>query len=268
MKTTYWKTKITDAREDAISVRGYDLADLIGRITFGEMFYLLMRGELPTLQEGKMIDAMLVACADHGIVPTSVVARYAVAAGTPLQGALAAGLLTIGDVYGGAVEQAAQFFAEALQHFEEGSETKAARQIVDDHASHNPIPGFGHPLHPNGDPRSISLLALAGELGLAGRAIALAKAIEKRLRATRGKTVPLNADGALAVVALDLGFNWRVTRSFMLFSRAAGTLAHSSEELIDGTRWRRPPPAEYVSRTHDDYYEGPPSRSLPPERTP
>jgi citrate synthase len=263
MKIAHWKTKITDTYEEEILVRGYDLTELIGRLSFGEMFYLLTRGELPAPNTGKMIDAMLVACADHGIITTSVAARYAIASGTPLQGALAAGVLMIGDVYGGAVEQAACFFHKHGE-IAAGKDIDAiAVEIVKNAGKNNKIPGFGHPLHSKGDPRTIRLFALARQLGVAGKSVALATALESELSRHTGKLIPINADGALGALAIDLGFDWRICRSFMLLSRTAGVLAHAGEELCDGTRWRLPPPAEYEARSHEDYYEGPPRRSLP-----
>lgn len=265
MPVARWKTRITDTQEDLIAVRGYDLTDLMGRITFAEMFYLLTRGELPPNPKvSRMLEAMLVACADHGIITTSVAARYAIASGTPLQGALAAGLLMIGDVYGGAVEQAARYFHDQVQAAPDREAADHAAAIVTAMGKGERIPGFGHPLHGKGDPRSIRLLSLAGELGLVGRCTALAAALERALARRSGRRIPLNVDGALGALAIDLGFDWRIARAFMLLSRAAGVLAHAGEELCDGTRWRLPPPAEYQPSLHEDYYEGCPRRPFPP----
>lgn len=268
MRTTTWKTKITNTFENGIRVRGYDLTELIGQITFGEMFYLLTRGELPSENVGKMIDGMLVALADHGIITTSVTARYAIASGTPLQGALAAGLLMIGDVYGGAVEQSAQLFHEAIANHPNDSNEVIARRLIEMYVRDDGtrLHGFGHPLHPDGDPRSARLLSLARELAVAGRATGIATAVEAALRETKGKRLPLNADGALAAVIVDLGFDWRFARSFMLLSRAAGILAHSQEELVEGKRWRFPPPSEHEVKLHEDYYQGGQERSFPAKR--
>jgi citrate synthase/citryl-CoA lyase len=258
-----WKTRITDTHEDAIRVRGYDLAELIGRISFAEMFYLLTKGSLPDdARVTRMVEAMLVSCADHGIITTSVAARYAIASGTPLQGALAAGILMIGDVYGGAVEQAARYFFEQTKAHPRMEPAALARQAMEE-ANGAHIPGFGHPLHGSGDPRTIRLLELADELQCSGPCVALARALERQIRDTIGKKVPFNVDGALGALVVDLGFDWRISRSFMLMSRTAGVLAHAGEELMDGNRWRLPPPAEYEVRTHQDYYEGPAPRPLP-----
>lgn len=262
-----WKTKITGADDKRIVVRGYALTDLIGRLDFGEMFYLLVRGELPEPRVARMVNAMLVSCADHGIITPTVVARYVTASGSPLQAALAAGLLTIGDVYGGAVEQAAVFLRAALAEAPGVDADDMARRVVDDAMSrHVRIPGFGHPLHPDGDPRAERLVALAEELGLERPHLNLARAIERAL-AKSGRTLPLNADGALGALAVDLGFDCSMARGFMLLARAAGTLAHACEELETGRPWRLPPPAEYDLRTDEPYYEGVAPRSLPTERT-
>jgi citrate synthase len=265
VRQTRWNTRITDTDEQGIVVRGYDLADLIGRISFGEMFYLLSQGELPTKPVGKMIEAMLVACADHGIITTSVVARYVIASGTPLQGALAAGLLTVGDIYAGAVEQAAKYLQGALE-FDGPSELddRAKFWVAEAKREARRIPGFGHPLHPKGDPRSKRLFAVAHELGVAGPAVSLATAIEKELEGA-GRLIPLNADGALAALVLDLGFDWSFARAFMLMSRTAGILAHSAEEQREGKPWRFPPPASHEVKSHEDYYQGVARRAFPIE---
>lgn len=264
MTLARWTTKITDTYEDGIYVRGYDLRELIGRLSFGEMFYLLARGELPDANAGKMIDAMLVSCADHGIITTSVAARYAVASGTPLQGALAAGVLMIGDVYLGAIEQAAQYLKRTLDANAGRSGQAIARDVVAASVeTKERLPGFGHPLHASGDPRTARLFALARELRVAGSAVDLVTELERELERANGRLIPINADGALAAIALDLGFDWRFTRAFMLLSRTAGILAHADEELREGTRWRVPPPAQHEVKRHDDYYEGAPRRPLP-----
>lgn len=265
MRETQWTTKITDTDEHGIVVRGYDLADLIGRISFGEMFYLLARGELPSKPVGKMIEAMLVACSDHGIITTSVVSRYVIASGTPLQGALAAGLLTVGDIYAGAVEQAAKYFQQALD-FDglRDPDDRAERCVAEAKREGRRIPGFGHPLHPKGDPRSKRLFAVANELGVAGPAVSLAAEIENELERA-GRLIPLNADGALAALVLDLGFDWSFARAFMLMSRTAGILAHSAEEQREGKPWRFPPPASHEVKSHEDYYQGVARRAFPIE---
>ncbi|MBI2202784.1 MAG: citryl-CoA lyase [Candidatus Rokubacteria bacterium] len=263
-----WKTKITGADDKRIVVRGYALTELIGRLDFGEMFYLLVRGELPEPRVARMVNAMLVSCADHGIITPSVVARYVTASGSPLQAALAAGLLTIGDVYGGAVEQAAVFLRAALAERPGVDAEEIARRVVDDAtARHARVPGFGHPLHPNGDPRAERLLALAEELGLERPHVNLARTIERALAKATGRTLPLNADGALGALVVDLGFDSSIARGFMLLARAAGTLAHACEELETGRPWRLPPPAEYELRKDEPYYEGVAPRSLPTDRT-
>lgn len=263
MKTTRWKTKIADTSENLIAIRGYDLTELMGAVSFGEMFYLLARGEVPSKAAGKVIDAMLVSCADHGIITTSVAARYAIASGTPMQGALAAGVLMIGDVYGGAVEQAARYFHETLERHGDRSAQEIVTLVLADMAQ-KPfrVPGYGHPLHGDGDPRSRRLLEIAREQGVAGRAVALASEFETRLGPAVGRPLPLNADGALAVLAIDLGFDWRFTRAFMLMARTAGILAHADEERREGKPWRYPPPAEHQVETHGDYYDGVPLRRL------
>jgi citrate synthase len=262
-----WKTMITGTDSQQIVIRGYELTDLIGRLDFGEIFYLLIRGELPNPRVARMINAMLVSCADHGIITPTVVARYVAASGSPLQAALAAGLLTIGDVYGGAVEQAAEFLRAACAAAPAMPVHDLAQQLAADAtATGTRIPGFGHPLHPHGDPRAERLLELAEELGLDGPHVHLARAIEQVLGENRGRKVPLNADGALGALAMDLGFDSRIARGFMLLARAAGTLAHAWEELDTGRPWRLPPPAEYELGEKEPYYEGVPLRPLPPDR--
>ncbi len=262
MRRVTWKTSITDAAATTIRVRGYDLNDLIGRVSFAEMAYLLWRGELPPPNTRRMLDAMLVAAADHGIVASSIVARYVTAAGTPLQGAVAAGLLTVGDVYAGAVEQAARWLALAATR---GGGATAVRELVGETLARGErVPGFGHPLHPDGDPRARRLLQVGLELGVAGLHCQLVPAAEAELAERKNARLPVNTDGAFAALALDLGFAPADTRALILLSRAAGILAHALEERRAGQPWRLPPPAEYDLTDHEPYYEGPPPRLLPP----
>ncbi len=154
-----WRTAIAGPEDERIVVRGYDLNELIGRLTFSEMLYLIQRGELPSRQQARVIDAVLVAVADHGISPSSTVTRFLSASGVPVQVAVAGGLMTFGDIHGGASEACAKLLqVEVARARAEGIPlAKAAEDVVASaRAARRPLDGFGHPQHRGGRPRRIS----------------------------------------------------------------------------------------------------------------
>lgn len=261
-----WKTRLAYGDADKITVRGYDVNDLLQHLDFGAVLYLLLRGELPTPDQARMVNALLVATADHGIAPATVVSRYITAAGSPIQASMAAGLMTFGDIQGGAMEALARRLQEAVRAQGDRPVAALAEEVVESFArAKERVPGFGHPLHPAGDPRTPALLAVADTCGVSGPHVALARAIEDVLAARAGKRLRLNIDGAFAAVGSDLGFDWRVVRGLILISRSAGLAAHHLEELTTGKPWRVMPPASYTLDYEEPYYEGVPPRPLPPE---
>jgi len=229
-----WETAISDSRSDDVIVRGYSLTDdLIGKIGFASMLYLLFKGELPDQNASKMIDALLISCADHGVVPSSAVTRVVQSSGVPIQSSVAAGILTIGDVHGGAGEEFSrllqQLVSDTVARKEEFS--AAAVRFVRERRR---VDGFGHPLHPEGDPRSGVLLGLAKELNVAGDHIRMTEEIGKAIEAKSGRRIHLNIDGAVGAIISDLGFDWRFARPFIFIPRSVGLSAHAVEEQVRG----------------------------------
>jgi citrate synthase len=254
-----WATGITEVAPNAIRVRGYGVEELMGRVSFARVVYLVLRGELPGEAVGRVLDAALVACVDHGATPPSTLAaRTSASTGAPLNAALAVGLLSINEHHGGAIEGCMRVFdAASRAQVKRGlSAETAAQEAVDEHrAAGRRVPGFGHRLHTE-DPRSRRLLALADEADVAGSAVALGRAVERALEATSGRRLPLNVDGAIAAVLCDLGFEPELANAFFILARLPGLAAHVLEE-----RARERP----VRRVHptDHRYDGPPARSLP-----
>lgn len=243
------QTALTQIEAEHIRVRGFDLAQLIGAASFGDVVFLLFKGELPQGNEGRIIEAILVACIDHGVDAPSVhTARTVASCGTPAQAAIAAGVLAIGEHHGGAGEACARLLQESLSAGPNLSDQVIAERIVADaRADGRRLPGFGHRQHPV-DPRTQRLLAFASELGLGGRHIALAQAIEMVLNKTASRPLPMNVDGAIAAILSDLGLPWPFAKSIFILARTAGLAAHVYEQAATGKplQFAAPVSAEYV----------------------
>jgi citrate synthase len=220
---------------DRIVVRGHDLVeDLIGKVSLGDMAFLELRGRLPTRQESTVFNALAVTLVEHGMTPSAIAARLTYfGAPESLQGAVAAGLLGIGDRFGGSVEEAARTLQEALAGT--GAEvdvTELARKIVAAHKERKrPIAGLGHPIHRPIDPRTPKLFALASENGFSGRYVQLMQAISVEAERSHGRELPVNATGAIGAIASELDIPWQVTRGLAVMARAIGLVAHIQEEL-------------------------------------
>jgi citrate synthase len=208
-----WATKITKVEPNHLVTRGYKQEDLIGNIPYPHVVYLLFKGELPSEEHGQMMDAILTACIDHGVTPPSSMASRVVASGgVPLPTAVAAGVLSIGDAHGGAIEKGAKFLQEGISRMKkEGKNPEEMAKILvkESREKHKRILGFGHRVHTS-DPRTKRLFSLAEELNIAGDHILLSKAIEKELEVQTGRKLPINVDGAIAAISSDMGFDWRL----------------------------------------------------------
>ena len=200
------RTSISTIYPDRVLVRGYRASDLAGERSFGDVVYLLMTGELPAQHEGRMIEAMLVACAEHSINAPSVhTARTVASCGVPVQEAMAAGISAIGEHHGGAGEACGKILQTAVRENPDTAPQKLAAQLVAEaKQAGRRFPGFGHRFHTPVDPRAVTLLALAGEWGISGPHIALARAITDELVKTTGRQLPMNVDGALAAIISDM----------------------------------------------------------------
>ena len=228
-----WNSKITKVEPNHLITCGYRQEDLIGNIPYPHVVYLLLKGELPTVEHGKMIDAILTACIDHGVTPPSAMASRVVASGgVPLPTAVAAGVLSIGDAHGGAIEKGAKYLQEGITRMKnEGKNIEETAEILvkESRDQKKRILGFGHRVHTS-DPRTKRLFKLAEELKIAGDHISLSKAIEKELVKQTGKQLPINVDGAIAAITSDMKFDWRLGKAFFLLGRVAGLTAQVYEE--------------------------------------
>ncbi|MGM7668027.1 citryl-CoA lyase [Microbacterium sp. A93] len=238
MSNMTWSTAIAQVREDEVIIRGHRLDDLVGRLTYTEASYLILSGRLPEPNETKMLDAIMVSLSDHGISPSTIVARMLASTGTPVQASIAGGVLTIADYHGGPGEQLAQLLIGLIEAPE--LSVACAELVASCRAQHRQIPGFGHPQHPEGDPRALRLLSLAAELGVAGQHCAALEALGTRLGESTGRSSlgQPNVTGALAGILLDFGFPWQTIRGIVIASRSVGLAAHVAEEMVQGNRWR------------------------------
>jgi citrate synthase len=266
----YWRTAIIDIAPGVIRARGYPIEELIGRVSFPAMIWLMLRGELPTPPQTQLLEAALVASVDHGPqAPSIAVARMAVSCGLPLNGVLASAVNTLDDVHGGAGEQAIELFQSAQRRMDAGAALATA--VAEAVAAHTAtrgkfVPGFGHRFHPI-DPRTPRLLALV-EAAVArgtvtGNYARIAREIETQLCAGKAKPVPMNIDGATAVIYAELGFDAPLARGIFCLSRAVGILAHAWEQCGRSERNKGPLPRELSYR-----YDGPAERHLPEPSTP
>lgn len=224
-----WESSITEIAPNTIRVRGYDVSELMEKADFSEVVFLLLKGEMPDKKSAAMMRAILVSSVDHGVTPPSVLAaRTVMSAGNSLNTAVAAGIMAIGDVHGGAIEQSARIMQETVA---KGGDIDAlAKGLVSDlRESKRRMPGFGHRLH-TADPRTAKMFELAEQLEFSGKHVKLAMAIERELAEQSGKKLPINVDGAIAAVISDMSFDWRLGKAFFMISRIVGLVAHAYEE--------------------------------------
>src|SRR5215204_3535079 len=222
---------ISQAYPDRVEVRGHDLCgDLMGRVSFTEYFHLLLTGREPTADQRFFLDLLLVAIAEHGMMPTNVAARMTLAADPgSLQGAVAAGILGCGPVLLGTAEECAKLLGTARSRG--GDPAEAGRAVAAEiRAAGGKVPGFGHPVHKPLDPRAERILALADERGVSGAHVAMARAIRDGVAAAWSRPLTMNVSMPIAAVLLDLGFDARAVKAIPILARTASLLAHLAEE--------------------------------------
>ncbi len=227
-------TSISTADADSIEVRGHDLcSDLMGRLTFTEYFYLLVTGREPSDDQRFFLDTLLIAIAEHGLMPTAQAARMTQAAAPDaLQGALAAGILGCGSVVLGTAELCGRLLTEVTAEVNQGADpaeavAAAVQRIREDGGK---VPGFGHPLHRPVDPRTVRIFELVDERGIAGPHIDLARRFPAAVEHAWGKPLPMNVSMPIAAVLLDLDFPPAMIKAIPLLARTGGLLAHLAEE--------------------------------------
>ena len=255
-----WRTAITRIEPNKILIRGYPVDELMGRLSFGEAIYLILRGELPSRSIGKLFGAALVSSIDHGVTPpATLAARNVATTGAPLRACAAAGVLGFGMYHGGDIESCMRFIQQALAHARNGlSQADAAERALQEcDANGHPPPGFGHRVHTS-DPRATRLLQMAHELELDGEHVQMIRTIERRLDSRReegGRPLPLNIDGAIAAVCGDMGFEPELGNALFIIARMPGLIAHATEEQSRQRPMRQIDPK-------DAMYDGPQLRRL------
>jgi citrate synthase len=227
---------ICQAFPDRVEVRGRDLGgDLMGRVSFTEYFHLLVTGREATEEQRFFLDLLLVAIAEHGMMPSNVAARMTLAADPgSLQGAVAAGILGCGPVILGTSEQCAKLLEAAHARVLAGQAPAAAARDMADaiRDAGARAPGFGHPVHRPLDPRAERILELADARGVSGPHVALARAFRGAVAAAWGRPLTMNVSMPIAAVTLDLGFPSAMAKAIPLLARTAGLLAHLAEEQV------------------------------------
>lgn len=261
----WWSTSIIDMKPGVIRFAGFPIEQLIGAVSFPQMIWLMLRGGLPTQAEGTLLEAALVSAVDHGPqAPSIAISRMSVTCGLPLNGAMASAINVLDDVHGGAGEQCMELYADIARRMDEGRALEAAVEEGLDAfiaARGKIIAGFGHRFHPV-DPRAPRLLALVDEARkqgvVNGRFADIGRGVEASLGRRKGRGIPMNIDGATAVIYAELGFAPPLGRGLFILSRSVGILAHAWEQTQQGGRIKGPMP-----RGIPYTYTGPAPRDFP-----
>ncbi|NPA51613.1 MAG: citryl-CoA lyase [Aquificae bacterium] len=224
MEKKKWRTAVSWHFDKEAYVRGYKLKDMIDRLNFTQAIYLVLTGELPNERQQRMMDAILVTMIEHSIAPPSVIAaRAVISGGNPLHVGVGAGVLAFGKVHGGALEDAMRFLQENVDN--------PPDQVVKTYLQQGKrIPGYGHRYYKEEDPRTEKLLSIAKEQGYFGKYCRFAVEIEKQIEKQKRKKLVLNVDGAVAAVASELGFDWKIGEGLWIIGRIPGLVAHTYEE--------------------------------------
>jgi citryl-CoA lyase len=231
-----WKTALSQVNKGQEIIRGYNLHELVQKKTFVEVIFLILRGQLPTAAETRMLNAVLAIMIDHGIgIGSTMSARMVQSLGNSLHTSVAPGILGLGgDKHGGALEGAARFFQENIS-----LDAAALHDLLSDLKQKKiRVPGFGHRVLAH-DNRTDTLFAIAKETGLYGRHCELAMTTGEALNKISSKPLPLNMDGANAAILSDMGFDWRMVTGLFIIGRAPGLVAHVYEEMTSGEGLRR-----------------------------
>jgi len=270
-KKGWWDTEIIDVKPNQIIMSGYPIQDLMGRVSYGEMLYLMIMGKLPQETAGKLIDAVLVAACDQGVIsPAITTSCMAATCGITFNSAIASGMNLLGKIHGGAIEEAMDVFYEVGGRSEK--EGKSIKEIALDVAkrykeSKQFMPGYGHPVHKE-DPRTTRLWKMSevavkkGEIS--GQYVEAAKSIYEAMREISGKHLTINIDASAAAILCELGIPSKTASGFICLSRGLGLLAHAYEEIKFGKRMKAPMPPDLLNEHMT--YSGPPLRELPGER--
>ena len=257
-KKAVWHSGITRIQPNKVAVRGYDIAELMGRVSFGAAVYLILTGELPSAAVVRLMDGILVSSIDHGATPPSALsARTVASTGATLSASVAAGIMSINRHHGGAIEDCARQLKAIADQAARDSislEEAAARTLRTMSEAGERMAGFGHRVHTK-DPRTARLFELAREAGVDGAHMQAARAVEKAF-ADAKKSLPINVDGAIGAILAELGMNPATFNGIFMIARTPGLIAHVIEEQTREKPMRRIDPVNHG-------YDGPPARSIP-----
>lgn len=250
----WWRTSIIDMKPGQIAFRGHPIQDLIGKVSFAQMIWLMTRGTLPKADEAALLESALVAGVDHGPqAPSIAAARMAATCGVGLNNVMATGVNMLGDVHGGAGEQCAELYNDIAARVDAGQSLETATKdgISAWRETYGKIvSGFGHRFHKPVDPRAPRLMALvreAAEAGtVSGRFAEIGETVQGAIGAQRGTPIAMNIDGATAVIFCELGFPPPLSRGLFCLSRSVGVLAHGWEQMQQGGRNKGPMPPKYL----------------------
>jgi citrate synthase len=244
------RSNLAYSTPDRIVVRGHDLAaDLIGKVSLGDFAFLELKGRLPTPPESTVFNAIAITLVEHGMTPSAIATRLTyLGAPESLQGAVAAGLLGLGQRFGGPVEDAARMLQQALDSTDAEADLAsiASRLVTAQRETQRPLPGVGHPLHKPIDPRTPRLFQVAAENGFSGRYVELMQLVSEEATRSYRRQLPVNATGAIGAIASELDIPWQVCRGLAVMARAIGLVAHVQEEM------REPLAAEIWSRVEEE----------------
>jgi citrate synthase len=264
----WWSTSIIEMRPGVVRYCGYPIEELIGRVSFPAMIWLMLRGDLPTEAQAELLGTALMAAVDHGPqAPSIAIARMAVTCGVGINNAMASAINVLGDVHGGAGEQCVELYRRIADRADTVALEAAVEAAVEalSAAGIVHVPGFGHRFHPI-DPRAPRLIevveAAAAKGTVSGRFAVIGRAVEDHLARAKRRPIPMNIDGATAVIYAELGFPPPLCRGLFVLSRSVGALAHAWEQMEQGGRNKGPIPRQYLwaYQGHElRHFEPPPS---------
>jgi citrate synthase len=264
----WWRTSVIDIHPGEIAIRGYPIQDLIGQLGFVEMIWLMTRGELASKGQARLLEAALVASVDHGPhAPSIAISQIAASCGIALNNVMASAINVLGDTHGGAGQDCMVLYGMVRERLDQGMTLQdAAEQALNLFIADRGkiVPGFGHRFHPV-DPRAEPLMDMVRDAAKAGIVegsfVAIGRAVEAALLRRTGKAIPMNIDGATAVIFAELGFPPEMGRGLFILSRSVGILAHGWDALNSGRRNKGPMPKEIPFT-----YTGPARRKFEPPR--
>jgi citrate synthase len=221
---------------DRVVVRGHDLTELIGNVSLGDFAFLELKGRLPAPQESVVFNAIAVTLVEHGVTPSAIAARMTyLGAPEALQGAVAAGLLGMGDRFGGPTEEVARMLQESFDRSARDPDLAgiARRLVARQRELKRPVPGLGHPVHKPIDPRVPRLFEVAQANGFSGPYVQLIQLVSREATEVFGRDLPVNATGAIGAIASEMQLPWQVCRGLAVMARAIGLVAHLQEESVE-----------------------------------